>query len=315
MPAELPLVSIVTASFNSADYIESAIASVAAQDYPRIEHIVIDGGSSDATVEILRRYDGRIVWVSEPDGGQSDAINKGWRRARGEVVGWLDADNRYEPGAIREAVEMLERDREAGLVYGGVYDVNEAGRVEREYMPPEFTLLGFLLYHEFNFIPPSSVFMRRAALERAGLLDVELHYTMDFDLWLRMGLSTKIIRAERFWSRFLLRETSKTGSAMEKFGWDILRVTERLFARKDLPRELRRNERRIRARMYEHAADRIITGDFQNGRKYYRRAIAASPLSASRRLWRTAAYLYYRDSILGRTYRGMKARSRSEYSP
>ena len=303
---EMPLVSIVTASYNSADYLEAAIRGVQSQDYPRLEHLVIDGGSSDGTIECLKRYGDQIVWVSEPDRGQSDAINKGWQRAKGEILGWLDADNTYEPGAIREAVELLQSDPQIGMVYAGVYDVDEAGRVERRYMPPPFTLADFLLYHEFNFIPPSSVFMRRAALESAGMLDVDLHYTMDFDLWMRMGLKTKVVRAEKFWSRFLLRDSSKTGSQMERFGWDILRVMERFFARPDLPAEIRQQEREIRARLYEHAADRIIIGDFKNGRRYYLRALAQSPGAASRRLWQKVAYLYYRDSIFGKTYRGVK---------
>jgi len=294
MPEAQPLVSIVTASYNSAKYIEQAIRSVAVQDYPHIEHIVVDGGSSDGTLEILQRYNGRVDWISEPDSGQSDALNKGWLRARGQVLGWLDADNVYEPTAVREAVEVLMRDQAAGMVYAGVRDVDEAGRVVREYMPPEFTLRGFLLFHEFNFIPPSSVFMRRETLERAGSLDMELHYTMDFDLWLRMGLAAPIRRAERFWSRFLLRDTSKTGSKMDKFGWDILRVMEKLFARDDLPDEVRRAQRRIRARLYQHAADRICTADMRTARRYYLRALMAAPLVAPAPLWRKVASQYFR---------------------
>lgn len=305
--SETPLVSIVTASYNSGDYIEAAIRSVEAQDYPNIEHLVIDGASTDGTVDILGKYDGRVLWTSEPDKGQSDAINKGFARARGEILGWLDADNVYEPGAVREAVQRLVRERETGMVYGGVYDVDESGRIEREYMPPEFTLADFLLYHEFNFIPPSSVFIRRGVLERAGYLDSDLHYTMDFDLWLRVGLVAEVRRVESFWSRFLLRDTSKTGSRMDMFGWDILTVMQRFFERGDLPESVRKNERRIRARLYQHAADRIITADFRQGREYYRRALMTAPFDASARLWRTTAYLYYRDSLAGRIYRGMKA--------
>ncbi len=301
-----PLVSIVTASLNAVEHLERAIASVAAQSYPRIEHIVVDGGSSDGTVELLRRYDGRIEWISEPDRGQSDAINKGFSRARGEIVGWLDADNVYEPGAVAEAVELLERRPDAGVVYGGVRDVDVSGRIVRDYMPPDFTLERFLLYHEFNFMPPSSTFIRREALERAGLLDVDLHYTMDFDLWLRLGLATNFARCESFWSRFLLRDESKTGSQMARFGWDILKVAENFLARPDLPADIRRKESQVRARMLEHAADRIITNDFENGRKYYAMALREAPLSASMRLMRTVAYLYYRDSFVGKTYRGMK---------
>lgn len=308
MPENQPLVSIVTASYNSCDYIEKAILSVAAQDYPKIEHIIIDGGSKDGTLAVLRRYDGQVTWISEPDRGQSHALNKGWTRARGQILGWLDADNVYEPTAVSEAVEILSREPQAGMVYAGVRDVDETGNVVREYMPPEFSLRGFLLFREFNFIPPSSVFMRREALDHAGLLDLELHFTMDFDLWLRLGLVTEIIRAPRFWSRFLLRDTSKTGSQMDRFGWDILQVTEKFLRRPDLPEDVRRAERSIRSRLLEHAADRIVTNDFAEGRGLYRRALTVSPLTAPARLWRKVAYFYYRDSLLGRSYRGLKTR-------
>jgi glycosyltransferase involved in cell wall biosynthesis len=308
MSEQRPLVSVVTASFNSAPYLVKAIDSVAAQDYPNIEHIVIDGGSKDGTVELLRSYGDRVTWVSEPDRGQSHALNKGWSRARGEILGWLDADNVYEPTAISEAVALLNQRQDIGMVYAGVRDVDEQGRVVREYMPPDFSLHDFLLFPEFNFIPPSSVFMRRDALFGAGLLDLDLHYTMDFDLWIRMGLTTKVIRSPRFWSRFLLRDSSKTGSEMSRFGWDILVVMERLFKRKDLPEEVQRAGREIRARMLEHAADRVILDNLLEGRKLYLRALNAAPLSASRELWRKTAYLYYRDSLLGRTYRGVKTR-------
>lgn len=303
-----PLVSIVTASFNSASYIENAIRSVADQNYPNIEHIIVDGGSTDGTLEILKRNSGGLVWVSEPDRGQSDAINKGWQRANGQIFGWLDADNVYEPYAVAEAVEALTSADRPGMVYAGVRDVDESDIVVREYRPPEFSLLGYLLFHEFNFIPPSSVFIGRQALDRAGLLDVSLHYTMDFDLWLRMGLATTITRVDRFWSRFLLRDASKTGSQMERFGWDILKVIDKFFARGDIPAEIRNAESRIRARQYEHAADRIVTADFNEARRWYRRALMVAPLSASGALWRRVTYSYYRDSILGRTYRGMKTR-------
>lgn len=304
-----PIVSIVTASLNASDHIERAIESVASQGYEHIEHLVIDGGSSDGTIEILKKHESIIHWTSERDAGQSDAINKGIRKSRGEIIGWLDSDNAYEQGAIREAVRILEENPDAGVVYGGVIDIDENGETVRRYMPPDFTLESYLLHHEFNFIPPSSTFIRREALEKIGLdavLDVDLHYTMDFDLWIRLGLATKFVRAERFWSKFQLRPTSKTGSQMAKFGWDILSVTDRLFARHDLPQELRDNESRIRARLYEHAADRLITSDFENGRRLYTQAVREAPLAASSRLLRTTAYLHYRDSILGRTYRGMK---------
>jgi len=156
--------------------------------------------------------------------------------------------------------------------------------------------------------------MRRDSLLRAGLLDIELHYTMDFDLWVRMGLTTSIIHSPRFWSRFLLRETSKTGSEMSRFGWDILHVLEKLFGRKDLPSEVKQSAKEIKSRMLQHAADRVVIDNMLEGRRLYLRALNAAPLSASRELWRKTAYLYYRDSLLGRTYRGMKTRLKARHS-
>jgi hypothetical protein len=123
-----------------------------------------------------------------------------------------------------------------------------------------------------------------------------------------LSLVTQFRRVERFWSRFLLRDDSKTGSLLAKFGWDILRVMEKYFARPDLPPEVRRIRAQARARLYEHAADRVIFGDFRAGRRLYLRALLAAPLSAPPSLARRVAYLYYRDSVFGRTYRGLKGR-------
>ncbi len=116
-----PLVSIITPSFNQGHFIEETIQSVLDQDYPNIEYLVIDGGSTDNTVEILRKYEGRLKWISEPDGGQSHAINKGFRMARGEIVAWLNSDDTLLPGAITKAAGHLAANRETMMVYGEGY--------------------------------------------------------------------------------------------------------------------------------------------------------------------------------------------------
>ena len=116
-----PTVSIVTPSFNQGRFIRETIESVLSQDYPAIEYMVIDGGSTDETVSILKSYGNRIFWISEPDSGQSDAINKGWKRATGEILTWLNSDDVYLPGAIAKAADYLQRHPNVGVVYGDAF--------------------------------------------------------------------------------------------------------------------------------------------------------------------------------------------------
>ena len=123
-----PLVSIITPSFNQADYLEHTIRSVLEQDYPNIEYMVVDGGSTDGSVDIIKKYEKQLAWwVSEPDKGQSEAINKGFKRANGEIVAWLNSDDVYMPNAITRAVETLQANPEAAFVYANLHSINARG--------------------------------------------------------------------------------------------------------------------------------------------------------------------------------------------
>ncbi len=124
----LPLVSIVTPSLNQGQFIRETIETILSQDYDNLEYLVMDGGSTDETLEILRSYGTRLQWVSEPDAGQSQAVNKGWRRARGEILGWVNADDLLSPGAVRRAVEALAADSALGGVYGDCTYIDGSGR-------------------------------------------------------------------------------------------------------------------------------------------------------------------------------------------
>src|SRR4030042_1306962 len=118
MNDEDPLVPIVPPSLNKGRFIEETILSIKNQTYPRIEHIVIDGGSTDETLDILKKYSNSLIWISEPDKGQSDAINKGWRMAKGDILGWLNADDTYMPWAVETAVRFFAENPDVGMVYG-----------------------------------------------------------------------------------------------------------------------------------------------------------------------------------------------------
>lgn len=186
--SDLPLVSIVTPSYNQAPYLEATLRSVLEQDYPRIEYIVNDGGSTDGSAAIIAGYAPRLAsWVSERDKGQSDAVNKGWTRATGDIVAWINSDDTYLPGAFRAVVEFFQTHPDVGLVYSDCPLIDAQGKriglLGAEKYSFESLLFG-------NYIPQSTVFLRRAVLERVGLLDPAMHYGMDYDYWVRAALHT-----------------------------------------------------------------------------------------------------------------------------
>jgi glycosyltransferase involved in cell wall biosynthesis len=182
---EFPLISVVTPSYNQARFLEETLHSVASQDYPRTEHIVIDGGSTDGSVDIIRRHAPRLGhWVSEKDRGQSHAINKGLAIAQGDVLAWLNSDDTYLPGALRAVGEVFATHPDVDLVYGDFVYTDVAGHpLRRRHV---FSTISFesLLYHDYLGQP--AVFFRRSLFEKAGPIDEALHYCMDWDLFLRM---------------------------------------------------------------------------------------------------------------------------------
>lgn len=183
---ELPLVSIITPSFNQAKYIEETILSVRNQGYPRIEHIVIDGGSTDGTLDILRKYEDGLTWISEKDGGQADAINKGFRRATGDILGWVNSDDMYVPGAIQTVVDHFQSHLEDGFIYGDCEALDENGK---SYGIRTHVKQGGWkeLVGELDFIVQPASFWRSSVWKSCGELDEKLHYTLDYEYWMRIA--------------------------------------------------------------------------------------------------------------------------------
>ncbi|PYQ41129.1 MAG: hypothetical protein DMF77_16720 [Acidobacteria bacterium] len=213
----LPLVSIVTPSYNQGRFIEETIQSVLAQDYPNLEYIVVDGGSTDETLDILRRYGGRLKWISEPDRGQSEAINKGFRMARGEIVAWLNSDDTYLAGAVGKAVGYLRTHPAVAMVYGEGYLMDEAGRVTGRFPATEPFNLWRLVYFS-DYILQQTVFWRRCVFDAVGMLDESLHYGMDWDFWIRVAKRFEVAYIPEFLGNLREYAAAKTfAGGMQRF--------------------------------------------------------------------------------------------------
>jgi glycosyltransferase involved in cell wall biosynthesis len=222
-------VTVVTPSFNQGRFIRATIESVLKQDYPRIEYLVMDGGSTDETVSILREYSDRIRWLSEPDRGQAHAINKGWRQAAGSIVAYLNSDDVYLPGAVSSGVAALETHPDAAAVYGEGYHVDEAGAILERYPTEPFEAERL---REACFICQPTVFLRREAVEAAGYLDESLRYCMDYDLWIRLTRAGKTFAyTPQYLASTRLHADTKTLGQRGQAHAEILRVIHRHFGR------------------------------------------------------------------------------------
>lgn len=209
--ADEPLISVVTPSFNQGRYIERCIRSVLAQNYPQFEHLVFDNCSTDDTPAILRRYP-HMQWFSEPDRGQSHALNKGLRRARGAIIAWINADDAYEPGAFRVAARELADHTGVRAIAGRVHFVDEQDRILRTGTPNVATLDQMIAFWTPGFsLEQCGVLFRREVLDEIGLLDERLHYAMDYELFLRLVARQPLRLVNDVLARFTLQADSKTG--------------------------------------------------------------------------------------------------------
>jgi glycosyltransferase involved in cell wall biosynthesis len=182
--SEWPRISIVTPSYNQGQFIEETIRSVLLQGYPNLEYIIIDGGSSDNSVEIIKKYEQYLsYWVSEPDKGPTDAINKGWQKTTGEIVAYLNSDDAYLPGTIATIAKIFQENCDTRVVCGNELKIDTEGFVISESSIEKADRLSLL---HLNFISQPATFIRKSTLELVGGLDLDVHYIFDFELWLRI---------------------------------------------------------------------------------------------------------------------------------
>ena len=223
---EQPLVSIITPSYNQANFLEETIRSVLDQGYPNLEYIIVDGGSTDGSLEIIQKYTDRLAWwVSEPDQGQTDAINKGFSQAKGEILAWLNSDDTYLPGAVAEAVGYLQAHPEIGTVYGDANLIDDEGNVIGRF--PAKQTDNRRLMRGYVHIPQQATFFRKELWRKVGPLDPTFFFAMDYDLWVRLSQHAPLKYYSRLWANFRLHGGAKSIEADDRCWPEMVRVHRR----------------------------------------------------------------------------------------
>ncbi len=247
-----PSIALVTPSLNQAAFLPLTIDSVLRQGYPQLDYLVVDGGSTDGTLDILRSYGNRLRWISEPDAGQSSAINKGWRLTQGEIIGWLNSDDLLVPAALERVSAFFAERPEVDFAYGDCDLIDEPGQVTGAYpvQPYDYQRLLFE-----NYLPQPATFIRRRLLEEVGWLDERLDFVMDYDYWLRSGVHHAGAYLPSRLAALRLHKSAKSVAQLGKFAAESVRTFQKLFARSDLPQDLRALEKAVMGNVFYRAAD------------------------------------------------------------
>ncbi|HFQ93051.1 MAG TPA: glycosyltransferase [Anaerolineae bacterium] len=253
-----PRISIVTPSWNQAQYIEATIRSVLLQGYPNLEYFIMDGGSGDGSLDVIRRYDVWLTgWVSEPDRGQTHAINKGLERAAGQIFTWLNSDDMLLPNALYRVALLYAQKPDAAGWAGGCYLISPDGRLLATEMPRGLTQAELADWYHTGYIFQPSCFFAAAAYRKIGGLDESLHCAMDFDLWMRLAAEGEFVATEEILAAAVIHDEAKsqaqradmhaeTIALQIKYGYEELaaRRVARLMAQPSLSRQIKKAVRR-----------------------------------------------------------------------
>lgn len=253
----MTLVSIITPSFNQAAYLEQTILSVLDQDHPYIEYIVIDGASTDTSVDVIKKYENRLAyWVSEKDNGQADAINKGFAHATGDIIAWLNSDDYYLAGTISSVVKIFDQNPRVSIVYGNMLAVDEHGKTFNTLNYKQLTLEDLLC---FQIIGQPAVFMRRSAMESVKL-DTDFHFLLDHYLWIQIAQHSQLLYVDQTWAAARYHAEAKNRAKAAEFGRDAFRILENVEQDKNLATVLAKVNRRARASAHRVDARYLLDG-------------------------------------------------------
>lgn len=272
-----PRISIVTPSYNQGQFLEETIRSILLQGYPNLEYIIIDGGSTDESVEIIRKYEQHLAyWVSEKDSGQANAINKGFQRVTGEVVAWLNSDDVYEAAAVQRAAKFLVARPDCGMIYGACHLVDEEGRHVGLMGSPEFDLTHLLMD---SYVPQQATFFRRSVLDKVGLLHEDFHYAMDYDLWLRIASRFSVCKASQIWANYRICEGTKSFGEPAAFWPEIVEALERFYTQPNLSPSIEKLKPTVLAHANLRAAvEYYQRNKIEKGQDHFDAAFKVNPL-------------------------------------
>jgi glycosyltransferase involved in cell wall biosynthesis len=276
---DFPLVSIVTPSYNQAQFLEATLLSVLDQDYPNLEYVVVDGASTDGSVDIIRRFTDRLTWwVSEKDSGQSEAVNKGLRKAHGEYVAWLNSDDVYLPGTVSAAVAAFRSNPAAGIVYGDALAIDAEGRTINLMHARQYSLVDLMA---FNIICQPAAFMRRSVVEQANYLNPSYQLLMDNLLWINMAQIAPLIYVPRTWAAARYHDQAKNRTRGAAYGQEAKKLVDDLKARSEFAGIINKNEKRIMAGVNRFDAFYLTdAGQPRHALRAYGRAFRLHPPAA-----------------------------------
>jgi glycosyltransferase involved in cell wall biosynthesis len=285
-----PLVSVITPSYNQSGFLEDTIKSVLAQDYPAIEYLIVDGGSTDGSVEIIHKYKSELTWwVSEPDEGQASAINKGMAKARGEIVAWLNSDDLYLPGAVSRAVAEYQSHPQLGLVYGNAVTIDADGCPIKELIFPDWQLEDLI---GFRIICQPAVFMARELYEQVAGLDLNYHFMLDHQLWIRIATLAPVQHVPSMLAAARHHEAAKNVSQAAAFGRETLEVLEWMETQPNLASLVAANKRQVLAGAYRLNARYLMDGgQYAPALKSYAKAFINQPVYTARH-WHRVIYAF-----------------------
>ena len=272
MKQSKPLISIVTPSYNQAKYLGTTIESVLNQGYEPIEYLIADGGSTDESVDVIKKYRSLLKWwVSERDKGQADAVNKGLARASGEFIGWLNSDDVYQPGALDLVSRVFQENPDASMVYGDVASIDSDGKT---FNVMRFKQWGLTDLMRFNIISQPGVWFRKSALDRVGLLNPDYHFLLDHHMWLRLAQVGRTIHVPQILSAARYHEAAKNIARAAEFGRDAYRILEWMHTQPVLEGLYLKDKNRVLAGAHKFNARYLLDGgDSKGAIKFYWKSI------------------------------------------